>query len=85
MSVANWVPLGKGNDNTKYQGKFYGSGHTIRYKIDGSSIHSNYQGLFYIIDENASVENLHVDCNIKVGNARFVAGVAAENNGTIEN
>ncbi|MBO7084285.1 MAG: hypothetical protein J6W30_10625, partial [Bacteroidales bacterium] len=81
MTAANWTPMGSEN----YTGAFYGNGHTIRYKIDDSSISSNYQGLFETIGSDGSVNDLHVDCYIKVGNASNVAGICGENEGTIRN
>ena len=81
MTAANWTPMGSAD----YTGAFYGNGHTIRYKIDDSSISSNYQGLFNTIGSDGSVKDLHVDCYIKVGNASNVAGICGENEGTIEN
>ncbi len=79
MSAANWKPMG----STSYKGTFNGNGHTIRFKIDDSSISSNFQTLFETIE--GTVKNLHVGVKIKVGNARNVAGICGENNGTIEN
>ena len=67
-----------------YDVTFNGNGHTIRIRIDNGTS-DNYQGLFDEITEYGTVKNLHVECNIKVGNARNVAGIAGENDGTIEN
>ena len=95
MTAANWITLTGTTDNNSgyygYDGSLHydvtlnGKGHTVKIKIDNGTSSDNYQGLFYGIGENAKVENLHVDCNIKVGNARLVGGICGENRGTIEN
>ena len=81
MTAATWTPI-KGED---YKGTFYGQGHTVKIKINNSSISSNNQGLFGTIADGGGVKDLHLDCYIKVGNARYVGGICGENNGTIEN
>ena len=63
---------------------FNGNGHTIRIKIDNGTSDNN-QGLFSEISAYGTVKNLHVECSIKVGNARKVAGITGDNYGTIEN
>ena len=77
MTAASWVPL------DVFYKKFDGRGHTIKLKIRDTS--DNYQGLFKQIESSGEVRNLHVDCDIKVGNATNVAGICGENEGTIEN
>ena len=95
MTAANWITLTGTTDNNSgyygYEGSLHydvtlnGKGHTVKIKIDNGTSSDNYQGLFYGIGENAKVKNLHVDCYIKVGNARKVGGICGENKGTIEN
>ena len=95
MTAANWIPLtGDRGSNSEHYGNsgslrynvtLNGKGHTIKIKIDNGTSSDNGQGLFYGIGENAKVKNLHVDCYIKVGNARKVGGICGENKGTIEN
>ena len=95
MTAANWITLTGTTDNNSgyygYEGSLHydvtlnGKGHTVKIKIDNGTSSDNYQGLFYGIGENAKVKNLHVDCYIKVGNARKVGGICGENRGTIEN
>ena len=95
MTAANWIPLtGDRESNSEHYGNsgslrydvtLNGKGHTIKIKIDNGTSSDNGQGLFYGIGENAKVKNLHVDCYIKVGNARKVGGICGENLGTIEN
>ena len=77
LTAASWVPL------DVFYKKFDGRGHTIKLKIRDTS--DNYQGLFKQIESSGEVRNLHVDCDIKVGNATNVAGICGENEGTIEN
>ena len=79
MTAASWKPMG----STRYKRKFDGNGHTIRIRIEDTS--DNYEGLFETIADSGTVTNLHVDCFIKVGNARMVGGIAGNNYGTIEN
>ena len=81
MTAGTWIPLGFGKDD-KFRGTFDGNGHTIRIKIENGTS-ENYQGMFDV--NNGVVYNLHLDASIKVGNARFVGGIAGENNGTIKN
>ena len=81
MTAATWKPMG----TDRFQGTFNGNGHTIRIKIDDSSISSNDQGLIETIGSDGTVKNLHVDGKIKVGNARIVGAIAGDNYGTIEN
>ena len=95
MTAANWIPLTGTTDNNsghygntgslRYDVTLNGNGHTVKIIIDNGTSSDNYQGLFYGIGENAKVKNLHVDCYIKVGNARKVGGICGENLGTIEN
>ena len=96
MTAGNWKPLGwyKNRDGIS-KGVYYdanpweddvvfnGLGHTVKIKIENAT--ENYQGLFYGIGKRAKVENLHLDCLIKVGNYRLVGGICGENDGTIEN
>ena len=81
MTAGTWIPLGSGKDD-KFRGTFDGNGHTIRIKMNNGTS-ENYQGMFDV--NNGVVYNLHLDTYIKVGNARFVGGIAGENNGTIKN
>ncbi len=81
MTAGTWKPIG----GWRFEGTFYGNGHTIRIKIDDSSISSNNQGLFETIGKNGRVRDLHVGGKIKVGNARMVGAIAGNNYGTIEN
>ena len=87
MTAASWSPIGsqedKSNDADRFFGKFDGNGHTIKLKIRDTS--SNNQALFVGLASAGKVYNLHIDADIKVGNSRFVAGIAGESRGTIEN
>ena len=83
MTASTWNPFGRVNGEIlPYRRTFDGQGHTLRIKIDNGTS-ENYQGLFAQL--NGIVKNLHLDCYIKVGNARMVAGICGENNGIIEN
>ena len=79
MSVVNWTPMG----SAAYSGTFYGNNHSIRIKINDSSLSDNNQGLFAEIRSSGRVQNLKVSGKIKVGNARKVGGICGENDGTI--
>ena len=90
MTAGIWKPLGSELE-LYYKAEPWvssvtcnGLGHTVKIRIDNGTS-DNYQGLFYGIGEDGKVKNLHVDCYIKVGNARYVAGICGENEGTIEN
>ena len=87
LTSVTWKPLGRvgqgEHEDKGLEGFFNGNGHTIKLKIENTS--ENNQGLFYEIHPTGKVWNLHVDCDIRVGNARLVGGIAGENNGTIEN
>ena len=90
MTAGVWKPLGS-EEKLYYKPEPWvssvtcnGLGHTVKIRIDNGTS-DNYQGLFYGIGEDGKVKNLHVDCNIVVGNARFVGGICGENDGTIEN
>ena len=87
FTSVTWKPLGRvgqgEHEDKGLDGFFNGNGHTIKLKIENTS--ENNQGLFYEIHPTGKVWNLHVDCDIRVGNARLVGGIAGENNGTIEN
>ena len=78
LTAASWEPL------PVFEKAFDGRGHTIKFRIDNGTS-DNYQGLFVQIESSGEVRNLHVDCNIVVGNATNVAGICGENEGTIEN
>ena len=86
LTSETWQPLGRfgyeANENG-FEGFFNGNGHTIKLKIEDTD--ENNQGLFYEIHPTGKVWDLHVDCDIRVGNARLVGGIAGENNGTIQN
>ena len=81
MSAASWIPLGF--DDDRYEGTFDGNGHTIKIRIEGGD--DNGRALFDVIDEYATVRNLHVDGYINVGDAEYVAGIVSNNYGLIEN
>ena len=87
FTSVTWKPLGyygHGEHEDKgLEGFFNGNGHTIKLKIENTS--ENNQGLFHEIHSSGKVWNLHVDCDIRVGNARLVGGIAGENYGTIQN
>ena len=83
MTAANWAPISYRNGPNRNI-IFNGKGHTIKIKID-SGTNDNGQGLFKEIASNCSVENLHLDCYIKVNNARMVGGIVGDNYGTVEN
>jgi len=79
MDSRDWTPF----DNYE-QGTFNGNGHTIRYIITNGT-NDNCQGLFGEMKSGSKVENLHVDCYIKVGDSRKIGGICGDNYGTIEN
>ena len=86
LTSETWEPLGRFGyeaDEKGFEGFFNGNGHTIKLKIENTD--ENNQGLFYEIHPTGKVWDLHVDCDIRVGNARLVGGIAGENNGTIQN
>lgn len=79
-----WTPLGGySGQKAKFDGEFYGNGHTIRIHIFDTN--ENYQGLFAHIDYG-KVENLHVTGKIECKKSRLVGGIVGQNwNGTIQN
>ena len=86
LTSETWEPLGRFGyeaNEKGFEGFFNGNGHTIKLKIENTDL--NNQGLFYEIHPTGKVWDLHVDCDIRVGNARLVGGIAGENNGTIQN
>ena len=86
LTSETWKPLGRFGyeaNEKGFEGFFNGNGHTIKLKIENTD--ENNQGLFYEIHPTGKVWDLHVDCDIRVGNARLVGGIAGENYGTIQN
>ena len=79
----SWLPLGReSNTVTKYEGTFWGNGHTITYMIRG--LDEENQGLFATIHEDGKVYDVNVVCDIYT-KRDFVGGIAGENYGLIEN
>ncbi len=79
----SWLPLGRESYTvTKYEGTFWGNGHTITYMIRG--LDEENQGLFATIHEDGKVYDVNVVCDIYT-ERDFVGGIAGENYGLIEN
>ena len=79
----SWMPLGRESYSvTKYTGKFWGNGHTIKFKT--WNLDEENQGLFATIGEDGEVHDVTVVCRI---NAKkdYVGGIVGENYGLIEN
>ena len=71
-----WTPLGGySGQKAKFDGEFYGNGHTIRIHIFDTN--ENYQGLFAHIDYG-KVENLHVTGKIECKKSRLVGSIAGQ-------
>ncbi len=85
-STVNWTPVGK--DSTKmYEGVFDGAGHSIFGILSGDA---KYVGVFGIVGQNGVVKNVCIKNGQINGTNRDVAtyyagGIAAINNGTIQN
>mgnify|MGYP007069888806 CR=1 FL=1 len=59
----SWLPMGrKSYWVTKYEGTFWGNGHTITYKT--WDLDEENQGLFSTIHKNGKVYDVNVVCNI---------------------
>ena len=79
----SWMPLGRESYGvTKYEGTFWGNGHTVTYMIRG--LDEENQGLFSTIHENGKVYDVNVVCDIYT-QRDYVGGICGENYGTIEN
>ena len=79
----SWLPLGRESFYvTKYEGTFWGNGHTITYMIRG--LDEENQGLFSTIHKDGKVYDVNVVCDIYT-ERDFVGGIAGENYGLIEN
>jgi len=79
----SWLPLGRESFwVTKYEGTFWGNGHTITYKT--WDLNEENQGLFSTIHEDGKVYDVNVVCNIST-KRNFVGGIAGQNYGLIQN
>jgi len=90
ISAVSWIPMGYDNNPitsitgiTGFEGTFFGNAHTIRIKIEGAT--DNYQGLFASIEEEGTVQSLHLTGSIHCAASRLVGGIAGENTGMIKN
>ena len=75
MSTAKYVPAG--TSENKYIGTFDGQGHTVTLALDHSDL--NYQGLFGIATDGATIKNIVVKGSVK-GNS-YVGGIVGGSNG----
>lgn len=66
-----------------FGGTYDGNGFNIEYSLISSS--GDDAALFGVIEEKGVVQNLKVSAQIEYNDARVVSGLAAENNGTIQN
>ena len=79
----SWLPLGRESYwVTKYEGTFWGNGHTIKYKIWG--LDEENQGLFSTINQSGKVYDVNVICDINT-ERDWVGGIAGESYGLIQN
>ena len=79
----SWLPLGRESYwVTKYEGTFWGNGHTVTYMIRG--LDEENQGLFSTIHKNGKVYDVNVVCDIYT-KRDFVGGIAGQNYGLIQN
>ena len=79
----SWMPLGRESYwVTKYEGTFWGNGHTITYMIRG--LDEEDQGLFATINKDGKVYDVNVVCDI-YAKRDYVGGIAGHNFGRIEN
>ncbi len=89
LGNAAWTPIGSviaGDTTTtynKYTGTFDGNDHTIS-GLFINAADSNYQGLFGYVDKAGVVRGVGVVSGSVTGRT-FVGGVAARNDGTVEN
>ena len=75
MSDVVYVPAGTADN--KYAGTFDGQGHAITLKLERSDL--NYQGLFGVATDGATIKNVIVKGSVK-GNS-YVAGIVGGSNG----
>lgn len=75
------IGIGSADENKPFNGAFHGNG----YIIAGLNINTgSYGGLFEVIGENGTVDNLLViDCDYTTSSCQNAGGIAAVNNGTI--
>ena len=74
----SWLPMGRETYNfTYFTSKFWGNGHTIRYKT--WDLDEEQQGLFSGINSGAEVHDVNVVCNISTKRS-YVGGIAGANN-----
>ena len=66
-----------------FAGTYNGNGFTITYSLVSSS--GEDAALFVLIEQSGVIQNLKVSASIQYNDARVVSGLAAENNGTIQN
>ena len=83
----SWIPLGRRTYTvTKYNGTFYGNGHTIRFKTwyDDDNTTKENQGLFGTINDDGKVYDTFVECDID-SDDDYVGGIAGQCWGLIQN
>ena len=78
MTGVVYVPAG--SSDYKYAGTFDGQGHSITLKLENSAL--NYQGLFGIATDGATIKNLIVKGSVK-GNS-YVGGIVGGSNGSVD-
>ncbi len=75
-----------GNMDNGFKHNFYGLGHTITFQGDGAMPTGEWMGLFGYVTASATINDLHVIITGANGSAASViGGLAAVNNGRIEN
>ncbi len=78
LSAAKYVPAG--TSEYKYAGSFDGQGHAVTLALNNPSL--NYQGLFGVATDGATIKNVVVKGTIS-GNS-YVAGIVGGSNGSVD-
>ena len=78
LSAAKYVPAG--NSANKYVGTFDGKGYKVNLNLENSAL--NYQGLFGVATDGATIKNVVVTGSVK--GLSYVAGIVGGSNGSAE-
>ena len=78
LSAAKYVPAG--NTENVYVGTFDGQGHIVTLALDNSSL--NYQGLFGVATDGATIKNVVVKGSVTGKN--YVGGIVGGSNGSAD-
>lgn len=78
LSAAKYVPAG--NSENRYVGTFDGQGHAVTLALDNSGL--NYQGLFGVATDGATIKNVVVKGSVSGKN--YVGGIVGGSNGSAD-